>query len=74
MQFYYYVGKDEQVLRTLKVKADKLPELVMVHYNRESFGSREMFSIHPLEDPQKNGFRDFLTLQKTLSDVGIDYI
>lgn len=59
VDFRYYLGPDERVFQMLNVKRAEVPRLVLIHFGRESYKSREYFSMHPIEDPSKTGFRDF---------------
>jgi hypothetical protein len=66
--FYYYIGSEEKIFRVFNIEKSQLPKLMMVHYNRETYRSRDYFSIHPLEDPSKSGFRDYETLMRVLAE------
>lgn len=69
MKFYYYLGNDPRVFKALNYKAGEVPKLAMVHYNRDTFGSKDYFSIHPVEDLARNGYRHFDFLLRTFNDV-----
>lgn len=69
MKFYYYIGDDERVFKALNYKPGEAPRLAMVYYNRDTYGSSDYFSIHPVEDLARNGYRHFDMLLRTFNEV-----
>jgi hypothetical protein len=72
-RFYYYFGSDPSVLQTLRIDLDELPKLVFVHYNRDSYGSKDLFSIRPMDDPAESKFTDYSVLLRLLTETAQSY-
>lgn len=69
IDFHYYMGTEDRVLKAFKTKEENLPALIAVHYTKETYRSAEYFSMHPIEDASKSGFKNYFNLLRIMNDV-----
>ena len=69
VDFRYYLGGEDRVFQLLNIKKQEVPKFIMVHYSRDSYRSKEYFSMHPIDDPSNTGFRDFSLNLRIVNNV-----